>query len=50
MPITRVITITMYKEGFTYARYGLSSAIALLILVVNIVLVVNYVKAVKYDI
>jgi len=39
----------MYKEGFNYARYGLSSAIALLILLVNIVMVVNYVKAVKYE-
>jgi ABC-type sugar transport system permease subunit len=47
---SRVITISMYKEGFTYARYGLASSIALLILVVNIILVVNYVKAVKYDI
>jgi ABC-type sugar transport system permease subunit len=47
---SRVITISMYKEGFTYARYGLASSIALLILVVNIILVVNYVKAVKYDV
>ena len=47
---SRVITISMYKEGFTYARHGLASSIALLILVVNIILVVNYVKAVKYDI
>ena len=45
-----VITLTMYKEGFTFARYGVSSAIALLILLVNIVLVINYVKAVKYDV
>lgn len=47
---SRVITISMYKEGFTYARYGFASSIALLILVVNIILVVNYVKAVKYDV
>jgi len=46
---SNVISITMYKEGFNYARYGLSSAIALLILLVNIVMVVNYVKAVKYE-
>jgi ABC-type sugar transport system permease subunit len=47
---SNVITISMYKAGFTYAQFGLSSAIALLILLINIVLVVNYVKAVKYNV
>jgi len=45
-----VITIIMYKEGFTYARYGVSSAIALLILLVNIIMVLLYVRTVKYEI
>lgn len=47
---SNVITITMYQEGFTYARYGFSSAITLLILLINLVMVVNYVKAVKYNV
>jgi ABC-type sugar transport system permease subunit len=46
---SNVISITMYKEGFNYARYGLSSAIAMLILLVNVVMVVNYVKAAHYE-
>jgi ABC-type sugar transport system permease subunit len=46
---SNVISITMYKEGFSYARYGYASAIALLILLVNVIMVVNYVKAVKYE-
>jgi ABC-type sugar transport system permease subunit len=46
---SNVITITMYNNAFNYARYGFSSAIAMLILVVNIIMAVLYVKAVRYE-
>ena len=45
-----VITITMYRQGVSYARFGYASAIALLILLINLIMVVVYVKAVRYDV
>ncbi len=46
---SNVITITMYNDAFSYARYGRSSAIAVLILLINILMVISYVRAVKYE-
>lgn len=45
-----VITLSMYMQGFKYYRFGIASAIAIMVFIVNVVLVVLYVKAVRYDV
>lgn len=47
---TDVITLLLYRTGFSYFQFGKASALAVLVFIVNVVLVVIYVKAVKYEI
>lgn len=47
---TTVITIIMYRMGFQYYNFGMASAVAFLIFMINLVMVVLYVKAVNYEI
>ena len=47
---TSVLTFKMYQLGFEYFKFGRASALSVLILVINMILVVLYVKAVKYEI
>jgi ABC-type sugar transport system permease subunit len=47
---TNVITLMLYRMGFGYYQFGLASALSFLVLLFNIILVVIYVKAVKYKI
>lgn len=47
---TNVISLAMYKMGFTYFQFGPASALAVVLFVINFIFVVVYIKAVKYDI
>lgn len=47
---TNVISLMLYKTGFSYYQFGPASALSVLVFVINIVFVVIYVKAVKYEI
>lgn len=47
---TSVLTFKMYQLGFEYFQFGKASALSVLILIINMILVVLYVKAVKYEI
>lgn len=46
---TRVLSLAMYQEAFHFYRFGFSSTIACLMFMINLLLVVGYVKAVKYE-
>lgn len=37
-------------HGFTYYKFGLASALSVLVFLVNIVFVVLYVRMIKYDV
>lgn len=47
---TNVITLNLYRMGFSYFQFGKASALAFVVFVINIVLVTIYIKAVKYEI
>lgn len=47
---TNVLTLWMHKIGFEYFQFGRASALSVLIFVINVILVVIYVKAVNYKI
>lgn len=47
---SNVVSISVYRLGFVHYRFGLASAFTFLMLLFNIVLVVIYVKAVRYEI
>jgi len=47
---TNVLTLWMHKIGFEYFQFGRASALSVLIFVINVILVVVYVKAVNYQI
>lgn len=47
---TNVITLMLYRTGFGYFQFGLASALSFFVLLLNIVLVIIYVKAVRYRI
>lgn len=46
---TNVISLELYKMGFHYYQFGPASALSILIFLLNIIFVVIYVKAVKYE-
>lgn len=47
---TNVISLELYKMGFNYYQFGPASALSVLLFILNIIFVVIYVKAVKYEI
>lgn len=47
---TSVITIPMYRLGFTYYQFGTASALSFILFVITFLLSVIYVKAVRYEI
>lgn len=47
---TNVITLNLYRTGFTYFQFGRASALAFVVLMINIALVILYVKAVRYEV
>lgn len=46
---TNVVSLELYKMGFNYYQFGPASALAMLVFIINIVFVVLYIKAVKYE-
>jgi len=46
---TNVLTLRMYQLGFEYFQFGMASALSVLIFLINIILVIAYVKEVKYE-
>ena len=47
---TNVLTLWMQKIGFEYFQFGRASALSVLIFVINIILIIVYVKVVDYKI
>ena len=47
---TSVITIPMYRLGFTYYQFGTASALSFILFVITFLLSVIYVKAVRYEV
>ena len=47
---TNVISLELYRMGFTYYKFGLASALSVLVFLVNIVFVMLYVRMIKYDV
>jgi ABC-type sugar transport system permease subunit len=47
---TNVITLNLYRVGFTYFQFGKACALAFVVFTINILLVVFYVKAVRYEV
>jgi ABC-type sugar transport system permease subunit len=47
---TNVITLHLYKMSFTYYQFGRSSALAILVFLITLVMVILYTKAVNYEI
>ena len=47
---TNVITLYLYKLSFTYYRFGTSSALSTLLFAINAVMIILYIRMVKYDI
>ena len=47
---TAVITIPMYRLGFTYYQFGTASALSFILFVITFLLSVVYVKAVRYEV
>lgn len=47
---TNVITLNLYRMGFSYFQFGKASALAFVVFAINLILVTIYIKAVKYEI
>ena len=47
---TNVITLHLYKLSFEYYKFGLSSALSTLLFLVNAVMIIMYIRMVKYDV
>lgn len=47
---TNVITLLLYRTGFTYFQFGLAAAQSFVVFVINVLLVAIYIKAVKYKV
>jgi ABC-type sugar transport system permease subunit len=47
---TAVITIPMYRLGFTYYQFGTASALSFILFIITFLLSVIYVKAVRYEV
>lgn len=46
---TNVITMELYRQGFVYYNFGLASALSIVALIVNIVLIAIYIRMVRYN-
>jgi ABC-type sugar transport system permease subunit len=47
---TNVVTLNLYRMGFSYFQFGKASALAFVVFAINLILVTIYIKAVKYEI
>lgn len=47
---TNVITLENYRMGFSFFKFGDASALSFVTLVINMIIVIFYIKAVKYEI
>lgn len=47
---TQVITLSIYKIGFSNFQFGISSALSVILFVVTVILSIIYVKALRYEI
>lgn len=47
---TNVISLFLYKLSFTYSQFGKASALAVMLLLVNLIMTIIYVRVVKYEI
>jgi ABC-type sugar transport system permease subunit len=47
---TNVITLEIFRLGFTYYQFGNASALSFITLIINILIIIVYMKAVKYSI
>lgn len=46
---TNVISLELYRLGFSYYKFGEASALSLLVFLINLIFVVCYVRMIKYD-
>jgi len=47
---TNVITLETYRLGFAYYQFGNASALSFITLIINILMVIFYMRVVKYEI
>lgn len=47
---TTVTSLELYRQAFTFYKFGDASALSFIIFVINAVLTIVYIKAVKYDV
>ncbi len=47
---TNVITLYLYKLSFSYYRFGTASALSTVLFVINAIMIVLYIRMVKYEI
>jgi ABC-type sugar transport system permease subunit len=47
---TNVITLLLYRTGFTYFQFGYASAQSIVVLAINVIIIAVYIKAVRYNI
>ena len=46
---TSVTSLELYRMAFNYYKFGEASALSLIVFLLNTVLTIVYIKAVKYD-
>lgn len=46
---TNVISLELYRLGFSYYKFGEASALSVLVFLINLIFVVCYVRMIKYD-
>lgn len=47
---TTVVTLELYRQGFTYYNFGSASALSFILIFINLIMVVSYVRMVKYNV
>jgi len=47
---TNVLVMELYRQGFEYYNFGAASALSLILLVVNVILIALYLRMVKYEV
>jgi ABC-type sugar transport system permease subunit len=47
---TNVVALELYRMGFVYNQYGSASALATIVILLNVILILVYLRVVKWTI
>jgi len=46
---TNVVSLELYRQGFAYSAFDIASALAVVLLMINMIFIILYVRMLRYD-